>query len=1152
MKFNRFLNKLFGFENPKPVLIIASLLLFSQCDKNPVGYHEETSAQDEIELIQDDQRNDIFQQEIFKIPPGKKEKFIVLFENRAEPRFIREAGGNVRYSYDIIPAVAVSLTQEALNNIESFDRVLRIERDGEIHALDTELDNSWGVQRIGSGSASNKGSGVKIGIVDSGIDYNHSDLDGNYGGGYDFMNNDSDPMDDHGHGTHVAGIIAAEDNNSGVVGVAPEARIYALKVLNSSGSGNWSNVIAALDWARNNGLRIVNHSYGSSSYPGQTVEDAFSSASSAGIINVAAAGNSGSDVEYPGKFSSVIAVAATDYFNNRASFSSIGSEVELAAPGVSINSTNLGGGYSKKSGTSTAAPHVAGALALAIVAGNGNPRGTLSSTADDLEPAGKDNQFGYGMVNAEAASSGSGSTPPPAPNTAPTVTITQPSSGSTFNTGTEITFSGTASDPENGNLSSFILWISSVDGYFATGSTVSKVLSTGNHVITAKAVDAAGLPGSTTINVSIQTPNTAPTLAISQPGNGSSFTSGSTINFIGSANDSEDGDLSSQINWSSNLSGQLGTGSSITTALSNGSHLVTAQVNDSKGLSATSQINVTIESAPDPPAPPPIQNTPPTVTIDQPLNGASFKAGETIVLKGSAEDTESGNLSSFILWNSSADGFLGTGSTLNVNLSVVEHTITATVTDVGNLSSSFNISISVEEEDDTDPAPPSPPPIQNTPPTVTIDQPLNGASFKEGDIVTLKASAEDTESGNLSSFILWNSSADGFLGTGSTLNVNLSVANHTITATVTDVGNLSSSSNISITVEEEDDTDPTPPSPPPTQNTPPTVTIDQPLNGASFKAGDIVTLKASAEDTESGNLSNFILWDSNVDGFLGTGNTINVSFSNGEHIVTAKVTDSENASSTATITVIVIESETATPEPPLPVNYPPTIAIVDPVSTSDYSVNQQIIFSGSAQDPEDGDLSNSIQWSSNIDGYLGVGNTISSTLSNGKHTIEASVTDSENLSGSATISIKVSALEPDDGSNGNDDDSDPSDIVRNTQSIYVANFQHTLKQYGNISSEKIDHISVIEVRHDTNRNGLKDLEDEPLANVSVTILISSSDGQSWIMTGITGKDGLATITLGRVPLDTYNTSILEVSHSEYKSYDPAFGYETVSANYDLK
>ena len=112
--------------------------------------------------------------------------------------------------------------------------------DLKIHAIDAELDNTWGVKRIGAGivhDGGNEGLGVKVAIIDSGIDYTHPDLNGNFAGGHDFVNGDTDPMDDNGHGTHVAGSAGAEDNSSGVVGVAPQAQLYALKVLSSAGGG---------------------------------------------------------------------------------------------------------------------------------------------------------------------------------------------------------------------------------------------------------------------------------------------------------------------------------------------------------------------------------------------------------------------------------------------------------------------------------------------------------------------------------------------------------------------------------------------------------------------------------------------------------------------------------------------------------------------------------------------------------------------------------------------------------------------------------------------------------------------------------------------------------------------------------------------------
>jgi subtilisin family serine protease len=254
---------------------------------------------------------------------------------------------------------------------------------------------------------------VKVAIIDSGNDYTHPDLSANYAGGYDFVNIDDDPFDDNGHGTHVAGIVAAVDNDIGVVGVAPEAWLYALKVLGASGSGRYSDVVAALQWAVKNGMEITNNSYGSSTNPGITVAQAFDNA---GLLHVAAAGNSGNikgtgdNVIYPARYASVIAVAATDKTDKRASFSSTGTAVELAAPGVSINSTVPGGGYASWSGTSMASPHVAGTAALVVARGvtdsnnngriNDEVRQILNATADDLGITGRDTWYGFGLVNA--------------------------------------------------------------------------------------------------------------------------------------------------------------------------------------------------------------------------------------------------------------------------------------------------------------------------------------------------------------------------------------------------------------------------------------------------------------------------------------------------------------------------------------------------------------------------------------------------------------------------------------------------------------------------------------------------------------------------------------------------------------------------------
>ena len=347
----------------------------------------------------------------------------------AEQALVRSFGGDIKYSYHIFPAIAASVPETAIGGLSKNPHVIVIQPDVEVHAVDDAIP--WGIARIGADvvhSAGNTGSGVKVAIIDTGVDYNHSELSSAFGSikGYDFVNGDTDPMDDNGHGTHVAGIIAADDNDAGIVGVAPGVELYALKVLDSTGSGSFSDIVAALEWATGGStlpgsicVDITNNSYGSSDDPDYfyhllglpgLVETAFSlSYYQDGVLNVAAAGNeyAGEDtVIYPARYDSVIAVAATDQNDNRAYFSSTGPDVELAAPGLGIYST-VPGGYATYSGTSMACPHVVGAAALVNAAHpawtNEQIRQQLQSTADDLGTPNRDNYYGYGLVDADEA-----------------------------------------------------------------------------------------------------------------------------------------------------------------------------------------------------------------------------------------------------------------------------------------------------------------------------------------------------------------------------------------------------------------------------------------------------------------------------------------------------------------------------------------------------------------------------------------------------------------------------------------------------------------------------------------------------------------------------------------------------------------------------
>ena len=256
--------------------------------------------------------------------------------------------------------------------------------------VDADIDaaRAWGV---GTGSGD-----TVVAVVDSGIDTSHPDLaanlwtnpgeipgngiddDGNGFTddvhGYDFVNRDGDPTDDHGHGTHVAGTIGAVgDNGIGVVGVNWHVRLMALKVLDASGIGSFRSAVEALQYAVQMGAKVSNHSYGASGANAfyAPFRDAIVSASVGGHLMAFAAGNDGTNNDstpfYPARYAapSALAVAATDRNDRLAGFSNYGANtVALAAPGVSILSTTRGGGYGSKSGTSMAAPHVAGALAL--------------------------------------------------------------------------------------------------------------------------------------------------------------------------------------------------------------------------------------------------------------------------------------------------------------------------------------------------------------------------------------------------------------------------------------------------------------------------------------------------------------------------------------------------------------------------------------------------------------------------------------------------------------------------------------------------------------------------------------------------------------------------------------------------------------------
>jgi len=253
--------------------------------------------------------------------------------------------------------------------------------------LKVKADSAWNLS---------KGSGVKVAVLDTGIGL-HDDL--SIAGGVSFVDNNY--YDSSGHGTAVAGVIAALLNDEGLAGVAPDVSLYSVKIMQSS-TGDLSNAIAGMEWAINNSMDVVSMSFGFDSYS-QIFKEVLQEAYDKNILLVAASGNNGQDnILYPAAYDSVIAVGAVTANNNLAYFSSYGFKQELVALGVDINSTSLGNSYSTSSGTSLAAPHVAGVAALIKSFNNSltneQIRGKLRNDALDLGAAGKDDYFGYGLV----------------------------------------------------------------------------------------------------------------------------------------------------------------------------------------------------------------------------------------------------------------------------------------------------------------------------------------------------------------------------------------------------------------------------------------------------------------------------------------------------------------------------------------------------------------------------------------------------------------------------------------------------------------------------------------------------------------------------------------------------------------------------------
>lgn len=330
-------------------------------------------------------------------------------------------------TYKSISAVAARMETTSVEILRVNPQVAYVETEKERH-VQGRLDGvqakpgsvqppqtlPWGVDRIDAEKAwrKNESEGVNVAIIDTGIDPDHPDLIANIEGVYSAVAPDPYTVDDHyGHGTHVAGTIAAVNNEIGVVGVGPKIDLWIIK---ASLSGilflrdlfeSYDHVINTwYDSDLNVNIQVVSMSYGGG-YP-SAEDEMLQKACDMGIILVAAAGNEGGAVIYPAALPYVIAVSAMNKYDQITSWSNRGPEVDLAAPGSTVTSTYLRGQYATWSGTSMATPHVGASAALAIAS---RPKMTnaqivqlLYEKAEDLGDPGYDVFFGHGLVDAES------------------------------------------------------------------------------------------------------------------------------------------------------------------------------------------------------------------------------------------------------------------------------------------------------------------------------------------------------------------------------------------------------------------------------------------------------------------------------------------------------------------------------------------------------------------------------------------------------------------------------------------------------------------------------------------------------------------------------------------------------------------------------
>jgi vacuolar-type H+-ATPase subunit F/Vma7 len=314
-----------------------------------------------------------------------------------------------KYAHSVVLAVDKRDAEKIRGEIQSSDMVEEVRKPyivripkpviSPVEVREVDKLNMWNLELIGAYEAwlKTKGEGVRIGIIDTGCDYRHENLKDRFdqrSPGFDFVRNNTRPLDENGHGTHVAGTVAGAKT-----GVAPESTLYALRVLDSYGCGSEIDVILALEWAVDHNLNVVNMSIGFG-YDSIPLGDACKVAVDKGIVVCAAAGNEAYEPCFPGDydFPGIISVAAVDKSHKRPFWSRISENNDLSAPGIDIISSTPENSYAKMSGTSMATPHVAGSAALVMAYCHEEPLSIEKMLEQNTEDIGEKEKYGFGLV----------------------------------------------------------------------------------------------------------------------------------------------------------------------------------------------------------------------------------------------------------------------------------------------------------------------------------------------------------------------------------------------------------------------------------------------------------------------------------------------------------------------------------------------------------------------------------------------------------------------------------------------------------------------------------------------------------------------------------------------------------------------------------